>query len=115
MNCEELNVKSNGTKWKTVPWFTRVPCMVFCTQDISSLSLNNDTSTNGNITLAGDEVSKIESIKFRDGTLCDMENDDDDDNKDFMDEKGMCIAGQCQVSSFDYLKFLNMKMIFSRN
>lgn len=71
--------------------------MVFCTPDISPLSLNNDTSTNGNATLAGDEVGKVESIKFRDGTLCTIDNDDDDDDEGFIEGKGMCIAGQCQV------------------
>lgn len=113
LNCEELNVKSNGTKWKTVPWFAPVPCMVFCTPDISSLSLNNETSTNGNITLAGDEVGKIESIKFRDGTLCTIEHDDDD-NHDFIEQKGMCIAGQCQVRSSFCLYFHAMKIIFQK-
>jgi hypothetical protein len=68
--------------------------MVFCTPIISSLSLNNITSTNSNITLTGDEVGKIESIKFRDGTQCLI---DDDENEDFIQYNGMCIAGQCQV------------------
>jgi len=73
--------------------------MVFCTPIISSLSLNNDTSTNPNITLTGDEVGKVESIKLRDGTQCLIDDDDDDgDNEDFIQYNGMCIAGQCQVS-----------------
>jgi hypothetical protein len=78
--------------------------MVFCTPIISLLSLNNDTSINSNITLTGDEVGKIESIKFRDGTQCTI---DDDKNEDFIQHKGMCIAGQCQVK---FLYFLLNKM-----
>jgi hypothetical protein len=70
--------------------------MLFCSPIISSLSLeNNNTSTDSNITLAGDEVGKVESIKFRDGTQCTIDNDDDD----FIQFTGMCIAGKCQVSS----------------
>ena len=53
--------------------------MVFCTQIISSLSLNNETSTNANLTLAGDEVGKVESIKFRDGTRCTIDEDEDEE------------------------------------
>jgi hypothetical protein len=71
--------------------------MVFCTPLTSSLSLNNDTSTNTNITLTSDEVGKVESIKFRDGTQCAIT---DDENEDFIEHNGMCIAGQCQVSSY---------------
>jgi hypothetical protein len=71
--------------------------MVFCTPIISSLSLNNDTSINSNITLTGDEVGKVESIKFRDGTQCLI---DDEENEDFIQYNGMCIAGQCQVSFY---------------
>jgi hypothetical protein len=99
LNCEELNTKSNGTKWKTVPWFTSVPCMVFCTPVTSSLSLDNETSINSNITLTSDEVGKVESIKFRDGTECRID-DNDVDNEDFIESHGMCIAGQCQVRFF---------------
>jgi hypothetical protein len=71
--------------------------MVFCTPIISSLSLNNDTSINSNITLTSDEVGKVESIKFRDGTQCLI---DDEKNEDFIQYNGMCIAGQCQVSFY---------------
>jgi len=68
--------------------------MLFCSPIISSLSLeNNNTSTDSNITLAGDEVGKVESIKFRDGTQCTIDDDD------FIQSTGMCIAGKCQVSS----------------
>ena len=90
-------------KWKSVPWFNSASCMVFCTPIISSLSLdnNNNTSTNSNITLAGDEVGKVESIKFRDGTQCTMVNRDDDD---LIQHNGMCIAGQCQVRVFYPIK-----------
>ncbi|CAF0831949.1 unnamed protein product [Rotaria sordida] len=99
LNCEELNSKSNGTKWKTVPWFTSVPCMVFCTPIILSLSLDNDTIINSNITLTDDEVGKVESIKFRDGTQCTI--DDDNDNENFIKYNGICIAGQCQKLGCD--------------
>ena len=75
--------------------------MVFCTPIISSLSLDNNTSINPNITLAGDEVGKIESIKFRDGTQCTIDDKDDDD---FIQHTGMCITGQCQVSCLFWIK-----------
>jgi hypothetical protein len=74
--------------------------MVFCTPTISSLSSMNDTSINGNITLSGDEVGKVESIKFRDGTQCAI---DDDENEDSIQLNGMCIAGQCQVNLFLFI------------
>ena len=98
LNCEELNTKSNGTKWKTVPWFTSESCMVFCTPIISSLTSDNETIINSNITLADDEVGKVESIKFRDGTQCKI--DDDNQNENSIPSNGMCIAGQCQVSFY---------------
>ncbi|CAF0803716.1 unnamed protein product [Adineta ricciae] len=98
LNCEELNSKSNGTKWKTVSWFSSLRCMVFCTPIHSSLSLNNaTTSSNSNITLTDDEVGKIESIKFRDGTPCTIENSDDS----FITYNGICITGQCQKLGCD--------------
>ncbi|UJR27555.1 hypothetical protein I4U23_008837 [Adineta vaga] len=99
LNCEELNSKSNGTKWKTVPWFNSLRCMVFCTPILSSLALdtNSSISINSNITLTGDEVGKIESIKFRDGTPCTIESNDDS----FIHYNGMCITGQCQKLGCD--------------
>ncbi|CAF1018172.1 unnamed protein product [Rotaria sp. Silwood1] len=101
LNCDELNSKSNGTKWKTVPWFASVPCMVFCTPIISSVSLDNDTTINSNITLTDDAVGKVESIKFRDGTQCRIDNDNDNDNENFIKHNGICIAGQCQKLGCD--------------
>ena len=71
--------------------------MVFCTPVITSLSSDNDTSINSSITLADDEVGKIKSIKFRDGTQCTI---DDDGNDNSISHNGMCIAGQCRVSYF---------------
>ncbi|CAM4811019.1 unnamed protein product [Rotaria magnacalcarata] len=100
LNCDELNSKSNGTKWKTVPWFTSEPCMVFCTPTISSLTSDNETTIQSNITLADDEVGKVESIKFRDGTQCTID-DDDNQNENSIPFSGMCIAGQCQKLGCD--------------
>ncbi len=94
LNCAELNSKQNGTKWKTVSWAAPVPCMVFCTPVISPSILSNETSTNSNLTMIGDEVGKTESIKLRDGTQCTV--DDKDDRATNHD--GICIAGRCQVS-----------------
>ena len=68
--------------------------MVFCTPVLPLLPLDNDTSINGNLTLNGDEVGKIESIKFRDGTQCTLE---DENEEHPLPLRGMCIAGQCQV------------------
>jgi len=78
-----------------VPWFASVPCMVFCTPIIAApLDFNNQTSSTLNVTLAGDEVGKIELIKFRDGSQCTI---DDDDDEHMIKTYGICIAGQCQV------------------
>jgi hypothetical protein len=62
------------------------------------VSSENETSLPNNVTMNSDEVGKIESIKFRDGTQCTIDGDDDDDEP-FLSWRGMCIAGQCQVSA----------------
>jgi hypothetical protein len=82
--------------------------MLFCTPIISSLSVDNNTLIKSNITLTGDEVGKIESIKFRDGTQCIIDHDD----QHVIQYNGMCIAGQCQVS-FDRLKtgIINIRIL----
>lgn len=68
--------------------------MVFCTPVLPQIPLENDTYINGNGTLNGDEVGKIESIKFRDGTQCTIK---DESEENPLSSRGMCIAGQCQV------------------
>jgi hypothetical protein len=69
--------------------------MVFCTPFLPMISVENETLGSTNQTLTGDEVGKIESIKFRDGTQCTI---DDEKSEYFLKSRGMCIAGQCQVS-----------------
>lgn len=88
--------------------------MVFCSPIISSLSSNNDTTINSNITLTGDEVGKVESIKFRDGTQCLI--DEDKKDEDSIQHNGMCIAGQCQVKFYLIKKYIKNKTLkFYRN
>lgn len=90
--------------WKTVSWFTPVPCMVFCTPVLPLITSDNDTSINGSFTLNGDEVGKIESIKFRDGTQCTIEDENDEHP---LPLRGMCITGQCQVILDDF-RYVNL-------
>lgn len=86
--------------------------MVFCSPITSSLLSNNDTIINSNITLTGDEVGKVESIKFRDGTQCLI--DGDQTNEDFIQHRGMCITGRCQVRFF-FQKQNNLHFLSFRN
>ena len=57
--------------------------------------MDNETLVSSNMTLFGDEVGKIESIKLRDGSPCDIENEK---YGELLPYRGMCIAGQCQVN-----------------